>query len=336
MQTHSQKKNTTETDKDGAAAVICIAATNRPDVLDPALLRPGRFDRRVPVERPDRVGREQILAVHLQRKGLPLAPGVTAAGLAAMTTGFTGADLANLVNEAALLAGRRNKVRVSRVVVRVRVHAVSVLALCSVRNKSAGTTTIPPQQNKQQNKQQPPFFNETNNNKTNNNRQTLVGPDEFDVAVLRAVAGLEKKRSLLAGLEKAVVARHEAGHALAATAVARLLPGAPEVEKLSIIPRTGGALGFTYAPPKAEDRALLFDREIRGQLVRSLESCGRELCVCVCRQGGRGWAGICVVQQAALTDNLETPSTKHKTQNTRRRNNTTFRRCSWAAAPPSC
>jgi cell division protease FtsH len=121
----------------------------RPDVLDAALLRPGRFDRRVPVERPDRLGREQILRVHLQRRGLPLAPDVTPSAIASMTTGFTGADLANLVNEAALLAGRRNK--------------------------------------------------------------SVVGAEEFDVAVLRAVAGIEKKRSLLAGLEKDVVARHEVG-----------------------------------------------------------------------------------------------------------------------------
>ncbi|KAI8474959.1 MAG: hypothetical protein J3K34DRAFT_489397 [Monoraphidium minutum] len=201
-----------ETDRDNV--VICIAATNRPDVLDAALLRPGRFDRRVPVERPDRVGREQILKVHLQRRGLPLAPEVTPSSIAAGTTGFTGADLANLVNEAALLAGRRNKAR--------------FLLACVFAS--------------------------------------VVGPDEFDVAVLRAVAGIEKKRSILAGVEKDVVARHEVGHALVGTAVSRLLPASPEVERLSIIPRTGGALGFTYSPPKAEDRALLFDQEIRGQL----------------------------------------------------------------------
>ncbi|GBF89670.1 ATP-dependent zinc metalloprotease FTSH, chloroplastic-like [Raphidocelis subcapitata] len=205
-----------ETDRDNI--VICIAATNRPDVLDAALLRPGRFDRRVPVERPDRVGREQILRVHLQRRGLPLAPDVTPAGLAGATTGFTGADLANLVNEAALLAGRRNK--------------------------------------------------------------SVVGAEEFDVAVLRAVAGIEKKRSILAGMEKEVVARHEVGHALVGTAVARLLPGSPEVEKLSIIPRTGGALGFTYSPPRAEDRALLFDSEIRGQLAMLMGGRAAELLTC--------------------------------------------------------
>ncbi|KAG2446832.1 hypothetical protein HYH02_008392 [Chlamydomonas schloesseri] len=184
--------------------VICLAATNRPDVLDPALLRPGRFDRRVAVERPDKVGREQILRVHLQRRGLPLADDVSVGALAALTTGFTGADLANLVNEAALLGGRRGKV--------------------------------------------------------------AVGREEFDAAVMRAIAGIEKKRSILQGTEKAVVARHEVGHALVGAAVSRLLEGFGEPSRLSIIPRTGGALGFTYTQPKTEDRALMFDSEIRGQL----------------------------------------------------------------------
>ncbi|PRW51101.1 ATP-dependent zinc metalloprotease FTSH chloroplastic isoform A [Chlorella sorokiniana] len=199
--------------------VICIAATNRPDVLDAALLRPGRFDRRVAVERPDKQGREEILRVHINQRGLPLGDDVRVDQLAAQTTGFTGADLANLVNEAALLAGRGNK--------------------------------------------------------------GIVSNADFDSAVLRAVAGIEKKRSVLQGVEKSVVARHEVGHALVATAVAALLPGfAGQAEKLSIIPRTGGALGFTYIPPKTEDRplgftyippktedrALMFDREIRGQL----------------------------------------------------------------------
>lgn len=184
--------------------VICIAATNRPDVLDPALLRPGRFDRRVLVERPDRTGREQILRVHINKRKLPLREDVDVTTLAAQTTGFTGADLANLVNEAALLAGRGDKAD--------------------------------------------------------------VGYADFDAAILRAVAGVEKKRSILQGTEKGVVARHEVGHALVSTAVAMLIPGSASVEKLSIIPRTGGALGFTYIPPNTEDRALLFDSEIRGQL----------------------------------------------------------------------
>ncbi|CAK0786015.1 hypothetical protein CVIRNUC_009228 [Coccomyxa viridis] len=192
-----------ESEKD-AGPVICIAATNRPDVLDSALLRPGRFDRRVSVERPDRMGREQILRVHIERRQLPLGDDVSVGTVASSTVGFTGADLANLVNEAALLAGRDNK----------------------------GT----------------------------------VEAADFDHAILRAVAGIEKKRSILVGLEKAVVAKHEAGHALVSTAVQVLIPTSAPVEKLSIIPRTGGALGFTYIPPNAEDRALLFDSELRGQM----------------------------------------------------------------------
>jgi len=192
-----------DSDKDNV--VICIAATNRPDVLDPALLRPGRFDRRVSVERPDRIGREQILKVHLKRRGLPLAGNVSVTDIASGTTGFTGADLANLVNEAALLAGRRSKAE--------------------------------------------------------------VGHEEFDMAIMRAIAGIEKKRSILQGVEKGTVAKHEVGHAIVGTAVSRLLPvQTSAVEKLSIIPRSGGALGFTYMPPKTEDRALMFDSEIRGQL----------------------------------------------------------------------
>ena len=192
-------------DSKNGQIVICIAATNRPDVLDAALLRPGRFDRRVPVERPDRVGREQILRVHLEKKELPLGDDVDVAALAAQTAGFTGADLANVVNEAALLAGRGGKDAVDAV--------------------------------------------------------------DFDAAVLRSVAGLEKKRSLLSGKEKFIVAGHEVGHALCATAVAALVPATNPVERLSIIPRSGGALGFTYSPQVSEDRVLVFENEIRGQLV---------------------------------------------------------------------
>lgn len=184
--------------------VICIAATNRPDVLDPALLRPGRFDRRVPVERPDKIGREQILRVHIENNNLPLDKDFNVSALASQTTGFTGADLANIVNEAALLAGRRG--------------------------------------------------------------QSAVGAEDFDAAVLRTVAGIEKKRSILHGEEKSVVSRHEVGHALVGTAVSMLVPSCNPVERLSIIPRSGGALGFTYSPPIAEDRALAFEAELRGQL----------------------------------------------------------------------
>ncbi|GAB2234976.1 hypothetical protein Drorol1_Dr00004252 [Drosera rotundifolia] len=193
---------------DSNSSVIVLGATNRADVLDPALRRPGRFDRVVAVEAPDRMGREAILKVHASKKELPLGDDVNLADVASMTTGFTGADLANLVNEAALLAGREKK--------------------------------------------------------------TVVGKIDFIHAVERSVAGLEKKTAKLKGNEKAVVARHEAGHAVVGTAVANLLPGQPRVEKLSILPRSGGALGFTYIPPTHEDRYLLFIDELRGRLVTLL------------------------------------------------------------------
>ncbi|KAI3873760.1 hypothetical protein MKX03_009845 [Papaver bracteatum] len=193
---------------DSNSAVIVLAATNRADVLDPALRRPGRFDRVVMVETPDRLGREAILKVHATKKELPLGEDVDLSDIASMTTGFTGADLGNLVNEAALLAGRLNKVLVEKV--------------------------------------------------------------DFIQAVERSLAGIEKKNAKLQGNEKAVVARHEAGHAVVGTAVAKILTGQPRVEKLSILPRSGGALGFTYTPPTSEDRYLLFIDELRGRLVTLL------------------------------------------------------------------
>ncbi|KAL3850610.1 hypothetical protein ACJIZ3_012492 [Penstemon smallii] len=193
---------------DSNSAVIVLGATNRADVLDPALRRPGRFDRVVMVETPDRAGREAILEVHVSKKELPLGKDVNLSHIASMTTGFTGADLANLVNEAALLAGRNNKITVEKI--------------------------------------------------------------DFIQAVERSIAGIEKKTTKLQGCEKAVVARHEAGHAVVGTAIANLLPGQPRVEKLSILPRSGGALGFTYTPPTTEDRYLLFIDELRGRLVTLL------------------------------------------------------------------
>ncbi|PIN18395.1 AAA+-type ATPase containing the peptidase M41 domain [Handroanthus impetiginosus] len=193
---------------DSNSAVIVLGATNRADVLDPALRRPGRFDRVVMVETPDRTGREAILEVHVSKKELPLGKDVDLGDIASMTTGFTGADLANLVNEAALLAGRKNKFVVEKI--------------------------------------------------------------DFIQAVERSIAGIEKKTAKLQGSEKAVVARHEAGHAVVGTAVANLLSGQPRVEKLSILPRSGGALGFTYTPPTTEDRYLLFVDELRGRLVTLL------------------------------------------------------------------
>ncbi|QDZ17880.1 ATP-dependent metallopeptidase [Chloropicon primus] len=192
-----------DTSKD-SAVVICMAATNRPDVLDAALLRPGRFDRRITVERPDRIGREQILKVHVNRQKLEMSEDIDLGSIASETIGFTGADLANIVNEAALLAGRKCKDRVEH--------------------------------------------------------------SDFAEAIERNIAGIEKKRSFLKGREKYIVAVHEAGHAVVGTALNHLMPNlASKVEKLSIIPRSSGALGFTYIPP-TDDRALMFETELRGRL----------------------------------------------------------------------
>jgi cell division protease FtsH len=166
--------------------VIVIAATNRPDVLDPALLRPGRFDRQVIVDRPDRAGRRQILEVHT--KGKPLGPGLDLDVLAAGTPGFTGADLANLVNEAALLAARRGE------------RAISM--------------------------------------------------SELDEAIVRVIAGPERKTRLLSEQEQKVTAYHEMGHAL----VGHFLEHADPIHKISIISR-GRSLGMTISLP-AEDKYL--------------------------------------------------------------------------------
>lgn len=164
--------------------VILIAATNRPDVLDPALLRPGRFDRQVVVPVPDIRGREGILHVHLRAK--PLAPDVDPRVLAKGTPGFSGADLENLVNEAALLAARKNK--------------------------------------------------------------DLIDMADFESAKDKVMMGLERKSMILTEEEKRNTAYHEAGHAL----VARLLPGADPLHKVTIIPR-GRALGLTQQLPE-DDR----------------------------------------------------------------------------------
>lgn len=164
--------------------VILIAATNRPDVLDPALLRPGRFDRQVVVPVPDIRGREGILKVHCATK--PLGPDVDVSTLAKGTPGFSGADLENMVNEAALLAARKNK--------------------------------------------------------------DLIGMSDFEDAKDKVMMGLERKSMVLNEEEKRVTAYHEAGHAL----VARLLPGADPLHKVTIIPR-GRALGLTQQLPQ-DDR----------------------------------------------------------------------------------
>ena len=163
--------------------VILIAATNRPDVLDPALLRPGRFDRRVVVPRPDVKGREGILAVHSRR--VPLDGDVDIRVLARGTPGFAGADLENLVNEAALLAARHDKDKVNM--------------------------------------------------------------NDFELAKDKVMMGTERKSMIISDEEKRITAYHESGHAL----VAKLLPGADPVHKVTIIPR-GMALGLTQQLPVDE------------------------------------------------------------------------------------
>lgn len=182
---------------DPNTSVIVVAATNRPETLDPALLRPGRFDRHVLVDRSDAAGREEILKVHV--KNVKLDNDVQLKEIASITTGFVGADLANLVNEAALLAARGDKATVS-------MH-------------------------------------------------------EFNEAVERVTAGLEKKNRLMNQEEKVRVAYHEAGHAL----VAYALPNTDRVHKVSIIPRGMAALGYTMQRPEG-DRYLMTQTELESQI----------------------------------------------------------------------
>ena len=186
---------------DPKSGLVLIGATNRPEILDPALLRAGRFDRQILVDRPDRGGRVQILRVHA--KQITVAPDVDLDHIAALTTGFSGADLANLVNEAALQATRSNHERVTM--------------------------------------------------------------DDFSVAIERIVAGLEKRSRVLSPIERTVVAHHEMGHALVASA----LPGTDPVEKISIIPRGIGALGYTLQRP-IEDRYLMTRTELENRMATLL------------------------------------------------------------------
>lgn len=199
-----QTLNQLLTEMDGFEAntgVILLAATNRPEVLDPALRRPGRFDRQVVVDRPDKIGREAILNVHART--VKLADDVDLSAIAVRTPGFVGADLANLVNEAALLAAR-------------------------------------------------------------NGRQAVIMAD-FAEAIERVIAGLEKKSRVLNEMEKKVVAYHEVGHAI----IGALMPGGGKVEKISIVPRGVGALGYTLQLPE-EDRFLMAEDEIRGRIATLL------------------------------------------------------------------
>jgi cell division protease FtsH len=181
---------------DGRKGVIIMGATNRPEVLDPALLRPGRFDRQVLVDKPDVRGREEILRIHV--KHVKLSDSVDLKVIAARTAGFAGADLANLVNEAALLAARKDK--------------------------------------------------------------TAVEMKDFEEAIDRLIAGLEKKR-VMSTKERRIVAYHESGHAI----VASVLPGLDPVHKISIVQRGFGALGYTMQLP-LEDRYLLTREDLLSQL----------------------------------------------------------------------
>jgi cell division protease FtsH len=182
---------------DTQKGVILLAATNRPEILDPALLRPGRFDRQVVIDRPDLKGRTKILKVHTRQ--VTLAPEVDLEQIAARTPGFVGADLANLVNEAALRAAREGKDAVAMV--------------------------------------------------------------DFEEAIDRVVAGLERKSRVINPKEKEIVAYHEAGHAL----VAESRPHADRVAKISIIPRGVAALGYTQQQP-TEDRYLMTRTELLDRL----------------------------------------------------------------------
>jgi cell division protease FtsH len=173
-----------------------MGATNRPEVLDPALLRPGRFDRQVLVDKPDVRGREEILRIHV--KNVKTAESVDLKIIAARTAGFAGADLANLVNEAALLAARRDK--------------------------------------------------------------PAVEMKDFDEAIDRVIAGLEKKR-VMNEKERRIVAYHESGHAIVAT----VLPGLDPVHKISIVQRGFGALGYTMQLP-LEDKYLMTRTDLLSQL----------------------------------------------------------------------
>ncbi|MGO9865818.1 MAG: ATP-dependent zinc metalloprotease FtsH [Terriglobales bacterium] len=182
---------------DTSAPVIIMAATNRPEVLDPALQRAGRFDRQIAIGNPDLVGRAQILKIH--SKNVKLAPDFDVDRAARITAGFSGADLANAMNEAALLAARRQ----------------------------AAAVTL----------------------------------SDFETAIERVIAGSEKKSRVMNEQERTTVAYHESGHAL----VAELVPHGEPVSKISIVPHSRGALGYTMQMP-VEDRYLLTVDELQDRI----------------------------------------------------------------------
>ncbi len=203
MQTNDEREQTlnqilVEMDGfDNHAGVIIMAATNRPEVLDPAILRPGRFDRQITVNKPDIKEREEILGVH--SKKVKMDSSVDLKVIAARTPGFSGADLANVVNESALLAVRRSLKQVN--------------SAC------------------------------------------------FEEAIDRVMAGLAKKNRVINVNEKKTIAIHEIGHAL----VSHFSPGADKVHRISIVPRSSGALGFTMQIPE-EDRHLMTVAQLRTMI----------------------------------------------------------------------
>ena len=200
---HEERENTLNqllSEMDGfdtRKGVIIMSATNRPEILDPALIRPGRFDRQIMVDRPSLKGREDILKVHV--RGVKLGEDIDLHKIAARTPGMVGSDLANIVNEAALLAARKNK--------------------------------------------------------------TAVGMDDFEEAIDRVMAGLEKRNRVMNPKEKEIVAYHETGHAL----VAESVPTGDPVHRVSIIPRGISALGYTLQLP-TEDRYLMTKSELEDRL----------------------------------------------------------------------
>ena len=183
---------------EGNNGVIILAATNRPESLDPALTRPGRFDRRVPVELPDLAGREAILKVHAKK--IKASDDVDLHTIARMASGASGAELANIINEAALRAVRSGR--------------------------------------------------------------TVVNESDLEESIEVVIAGYQKKNAVLSDQEKKVVAYHEIGHAL----VAALQSHSAPVQKITIIPRTSGALGYTMQVEQG-DKYLMTKKELENKIV---------------------------------------------------------------------
>lgn len=215
MGTNSEQENTLNqllAEMDGFKAnsgVVIMAATNRPEILDQALIRPGRFDRQIQVNLPAESGRLEILTIHTQT--MPLHDDVDLGRIAKVTSGFSGAELANIANEASLLAVRRNAVTITM--------------------------------------------------------------DDFDLAIERVIAGLQRKTPLAGDIRKKV-AYHEVGHALAAY----YLTGTDPVHKVSIIPTAKGALGYTLQMPE-EDRYLIGENELKSRMSVMLGGRAAELLI---------------------------------------------------------